>query len=350
MSEPGRDVSPEKPSSSSGSEQMTSAAPRGLWAACAGHLLVLMAAVTDSIPRNTAIAAAIACSIIAVAALTALAPPPGARVRRAVAALTSGHGLAAAIMLAGIAPGVPWSIPLAGLAAAAALGVAGVAVVRHPSTVPGPRRPLTMAPRVAAIALIVQAVLQRWAASATDLSMSLRAAALLSIAALGVALLASLSIIALHVRPRWAIAGLLAWTVGWVSITADLTALILWSFGGPFPMGPHQLRQLDAGLVQALATAGGLGIGAALVTSIRDVRVRHSAIVLLAGYAVFGVIAAVAEHRIELATDFPGITALRRNRDLADEITAFALAAMLWLYWRRVVAPELRATTRDGPA
>jgi hypothetical protein len=199
-----------------------------------------------------------------------------------------------------------------------------------------------MAPRVAAIALVAQALLQRYAGSATGLSMQLRAAILLSLAALGVALLASLSIIALRVRPRWAIAGLLAWTVGWVAITADLSSLIVWSLGGSLP-GEPQAHQLDAELVQILATVGGLVIGAALVPSIRDVRVRHSAAVLLAGYAVFGLIAAIAEHRIELATDFPGVTALRKNRDLADEITAFALAGVLWQYWRRVVVPSLVA-------
>lgn len=92
-------------------------------------------------------------------------------------------------------------------------------------------------------------------------------------------------------------------------------------------------------------------IGAALVTSIPDVRFRHSAAVLLAGYAVFGLIAAVTEHRIELATDFPGITALRTNRDLADAITAFALAGVLWSYWRRVAASSmLRAKVEDERA
>ena len=58
--------------------------------------------------------------------------------------------------------------------------------------------------------------------------------------------------------------------------------------------------------------------------------------------------AAVAEHRIELATDFPGVTALRRDRALADEITAFALAGVLWLYWRRVAASDLPRTTTQG--
>lgn len=205
-------------------------------------------------------------------------------------------------------------------------------------------RPLTLAPRVAAIALVVQALLQRWVGSATGLSMQLRTAIFLSIAALGVAVLASLSIIALRVGPRWAIAGLLAWAVGWVASAADLGSLIVWSLGGSAPMAPHPLRLIDAELVQILATAGGLTIGAALVTSIRDVRFRHSAVVLLAGYAVFGVIAVVAEHRIELATDFPTIAALRRNRDLGDAIRAFALAGVLWLYWRRVASRSVLAT------
>ena len=314
---------------SSGSEQVP--LPRALWTVFTGHLLVLIAAVTDSLSPNTAIVAAIACSIIAVAALMTLTSPHG-RVRRAVMALTGGHCVAAAIMLAGVAPTVPWSVPLAGLGAAAALGCACLVVVRVASTVNRRSRPLTMAPRVAAIALVVQALLQRGAAPGA--SMPLRAAIFLSISALGIALLASLSIIILQVRPRWAIAWLLAWTVGWVASTADVGALALWSLGGPAPMGPHQLSQLDAAFVQILATAGGLGIGAALATSIRDIRSRHSAVVLLAGYAAFGVITAVAEHRIELATDFPSITALRNDRDLTGAITAFALAGVLWLYWR----------------
>jgi MFS family permease len=316
-----------------------------LWAAFAGHLLVLMAAVTDAVPPKTTIVAAIACSFIAVAALTELAPPD-VQGRRAVTALTAGHGIAAATLLAGLAPSVPWSMPLAGLAAAVALGVACLVTVGRASTMHRPPRPLTMAPRVAAIALVVQVVLQRWLASATGLSMPLRVASLLAIVALGVAQLASLSIIAVRVRPRWAIAGLLAWTVGWVAITADLSALILWSFGGPFPT---RSGQLDATLVQILATVGGVAIGAALVTSIRDVRFRHSAVVLLAGYAAFGVMAAVAEHRIELATDFPGITALRRDRDLSDAITAATLAGVLWLYWRRVAASDLPGATPQEP-
>ena len=347
MTEPStRDVAPERRSLPSDSERATPERPVALWATAGGHLLVLIAAVTDSVPRNTVVVAAIAFSIIAVTALTELAPPD-ARVRRTVTALTGGHCAVAAVTLAGIAPSVPWSMALAGLAAAAALGVACLAVVARASTVNRPPQPLTTAPRVAAIALVVQAIAQRWSASATSLSMPLRAAIFLSIAALGVALLASLSIIAQRMRPRWAIAGLLAWTAGWVSVVAGLSSLILWSLGGPLPIGQHQLFPLAPELVQILVTLGGLAIGAALITSIPDVRFRHSAVVLLAGYAAFGLIAAVAEHRIDLATDFPSISALRRNKDLADAITAFALAGVLWLYWRRVAASSLpRATTR----
>jgi len=345
MTEPsGQGVSSEQRRLSSDSEQVSSAIPLALWAAFAGHLLVLLTAVTASVSPNTAIVAAIACSILAVAALTELVPPE-VRARRAITALIGGHGVAAALMVAGVAPSVPWAMPLAGLAAAAVFGGACVAAVGRASTVNRQPRPLTMAPRVAAIALVVQVLLQRWAASTMGSATPLRPAIFVSLAALGVVLLASLSIIVLRVRPRWAIAGLLAWTVGWVSITTDESSLILWSLGGPFPVGPHQLRQLDAELVQILATLGGLAIGAALVTSIREVRFRHSAAVLLAGYAVFGLVAAVSEHRIELATDFPSIWALRGNRDLAGAITGFALAGVLWLYWRRVVASSARRAT-----
>lgn len=210
-------------------------------------------------------------------------------------------------------------------------------------------RPLTRAPRVAAIVLIAQAVLQRWTDPTISLSMPQRTAIFVSLAALSVALLASLSIIAVRLHRRWAIAGLLAWTVGWVASTVDLGALIAWSLGGPFPRGAHPL-QLDPELVQILTTMGGLVIGGALVTSIRDARFRHSAFVLLAGYAAFGLVAALAEHRIEVATDFPTIASLRKNRDLADAVTSLALAAVLWLYWRRsTAATRPRATSwSDG--
>lgn len=316
-----------------------------LWIAFAGHVLVFLAAVTDAMPPNTAILTAIACSIIGLAALTEVAPA-GPRAQGAITVLTGAHVVAAAIMLSGLAPAVPLLLPLVALAAAALLGAVGLATLARSSTV-SPPRPLTLAPRVAAICLVIQALLQRWADSAT--SPSLRTAILFSITALCVALLASMSVIALRVR-RWALVGLLTWTVGWVSITADLSALILWSLGGTFPTGPHQLRQLDPELVQLLTTAGGLVIGAALVTSIRDLRFRHSAVVLLAGYAIFGVIAAITEHRIDLAADFPTIVALRKNRDLAEAIIAFALASVFWLYWRRAAAAARlglpRATTR----
>jgi hypothetical protein len=348
MTEPGQEVLPENRHPSSGSAQPRRSISIAGWAALAGHLLVLITFVTGSVPQNPAIAAAIACSILDVAALTELAPE-GVRARRLVAALTGGHGVAAAILIAGLAPGAPPPVALVGFAAAGTLGLACLATAGRLSATDRPPRPLMMAPRVAAIALVVQALLQRWAGSATGLSMSLRTLIFAAIAALGVALLASLSLVALRLRHRWAIAGLLAWTVGWIATSADLSALILASLGAPPPVALHQLRPLDAELIQIVATVGGLALGVALVTSIRDARFRHSAVLLLAGYAVFGFIAAVVEHRIEAAPDFPTIAALRRNRDLADAITAFALAGVLWLYWRRAVASGAsRAWTRDA--
>jgi hypothetical protein len=314
--------------------------------AFAGHLLVLTVAATESLRSNLTTVAAIACSIIAVVALTELAPPD-VRGRRVVAALIGGHGVAAVLVLTGAAPGVPAAISLAGLAGAAVLGVAGLAAIRRASTEPRPSRSLSLAPRVATVALLVPALVQAWLASATGLSMRLHAAIFIALAALGVALLASLSIIALRVRSRWAVAGLVAWTVGWVATTADLSSLIVWALGGIAPMGPHQLRALGAGLVQVVATAGGLVIGSVVATSFRDLRTRHSAIVLLVGYAVFGLLVARAEHRIELVTDFPGLTALRKDRDLADAIRSFALAGLMWQYWRQI-ATAVSRSARPG--
>src|SRR5262245_33878754 len=71
-----------------------------------GHLVALVAAATDSVAPNVAAVGGIACSIIAMAAWTELAPLEQ-RARRAVAALIGGHGAAAAVMVTGIAPSAP---------------------------------------------------------------------------------------------------------------------------------------------------------------------------------------------------------------------------------------------------
>jgi hypothetical protein len=86
-----------------------------------------------------------------------------------------------------------------------------------------------------------------------------------------------------------------------------------------------------------------------VAASFRDLRTRHSAIVLLVGYAVFGLLVARAEHRIELVTDFPGLIALRKDRDLADAIRSFALAGLMWQYWRQIAAFAPPRATSRGP-
>jgi hypothetical protein len=312
-------------------------------AAFVGHVIALIVAVTDPGDLYLVVIAGSGFSVIAIAALTE-AGSAELRTRRAFTALIGAHGLAAAILLSGLAPSVPPALPLAALAAAAALGGACVAIrfASMPDRLP---MPLAIAPRVAAIALVIQTILQFWAASASARVAPFRAGGFLAQAAVGTVLLASMSIIALRLRRRWLIAGLLAWMVGWMASMADLGALTLWSLGGSFPTGRHQLPVLDAELVQIVATLGGLAIGAALVRAIPESRFRHSAMMLLAGYAAFGLITAVGEHRIDLAADFPSIVALRRDRDLADAITGVALAGMLWLYWRRVAASSLPAAT-----
>lgn len=315
-------------------------------AALVGHVIALLAAVTDSVALNVAVIAGFGGSVIAIVALAERASAE-LRTRRAFTALIGAQGLAAAILLSGLSPSVPPALPLATLAAAAALEAAGLAIVRFAPRVDRPPTPLALAPRVAAIALVLQTILQLWAASASPQVAPVRAAGFLAQSALGMVRLASMSTIALRLRRRWVIVGLLAWTVGWVASMADLGALTFWSLGGSFPVGRHQLRALDAELVQIVATLGGLAIGAALAMAIRESRFRHSAMILLAGYAAFGLIAAVGEHRIDLAADFPSIVALRKDRDLADVITDVALAGVLWLYWRRVVAGSLPAATWD---
>jgi hypothetical protein len=297
-------------------------------AALVGHVIALLAAVTNSVALNVVVIAGFGGCVIAIVALAESASAQ-LRTRRAFTALIGAQGLAAAILLSGLSPSVPPALPLATLAAAAAIGGACLAIVGFASMAERPPTPLAIAPRVAAIALVIQTILQLWAASASPQVAPLHAAGFLAQSVLGIVLLASMSTIALRLRRRWVIVGLLAWTVGWVASMADLSALTLWSLGGSFPVGRHQLRVLDAELVQIVATLGGLAIGAALAMAIRESRFRHSAMILLAGYAAFALIAAVGEHRIDLAADFPNIVALRKDRDLADVIADVALAGSL---------------------
>ncbi|MEO7735038.1 MAG: hypothetical protein ABIY55_29050, partial [Kofleriaceae bacterium] len=153
-----------------------------LWLALAGHVVVAVVDEAGSALSSTAVVVAIACSVLAIAALTAIALPE-ARMQRAVSGLTGAHGVAAALIAAGVAPGVPPSVPLTGLVAAAALGATSLVLARA-ATGALPARPLAMASRVAAIALLAQAFLRAWAASATSLFMPVRTAVLLLIAAL----------------------------------------------------------------------------------------------------------------------------------------------------------------------
>ena len=86
------------------------------WTVVAGHLLVLLAAVTGSVAPNTAIAAGVACSVLAVAVLLAAAPADAGG-QRAVTALTAGHAVAGVVVVLGLVPAVPRATPLAGLGA-----------------------------------------------------------------------------------------------------------------------------------------------------------------------------------------------------------------------------------------
>ncbi|HET9624169.1 MAG TPA: hypothetical protein VFP84_22505 [Kofleriaceae bacterium] len=300
--------------------------------ASAGHVLAVLAAASDAVPRSNAVVVGLAGATFAIVALTALAG-------RAVAALIAGHAVIGALLVAAIAPRTPSVLALTALVAAVGLDAAGLVLLRRRALAARPARPLAIATRVAAVALVGQAALELGADSAWALAMPLRAALYVALAALGTSLLASWSFITLQLRRRWLIAGLVAWSVGWLASTADTGALVLWSLGAPYPLGAHQL-QLDPTSVQIVATLGGLALGVALVREIREPRFQHSALILLAGCAVFGVIAALREHRIELAAGLPDVVALRRERDFAAAITNVTLAGVLWMYWRRVVSPR----------
>src|SRR3954466_4480730 len=94
--------------------------------------LALLAAATDSVGLNVAVIVGLGSSVLAIVALAESAP--AARTRRAIRALIGAPGLAAAFLLTGLSQSVPPALPLAALAAAAALGGAALAIVRFASS------------------------------------------------------------------------------------------------------------------------------------------------------------------------------------------------------------------------
>lgn len=173
--------------------------------------------------------------------------------------------------------------------------------------------------RLTAVALVILAALQlRADVMAAMFTEAPRAALAIAQMTVGAIVLAGLAILTWPRRRRWMVAALVAVALGWLAHSAALEPL------------RHPL--LDARLVQSITTLGALAIGAALVRSIDEPRIRHSAVVLLAGFAVFGALTVLAEHRIGHSLDFPTIVALRKERDFTDALADVALAGVLWLY------------------
>src|SRR5262245_12066621 len=85
-------------------------------AALVGQVSALLAAVTDLITLHVAVIAGFGGSVLAIVALVESASAEF-RARRAFTTLIGAQGLAAAIMLSGLAPSVPRALPLAALAA-----------------------------------------------------------------------------------------------------------------------------------------------------------------------------------------------------------------------------------------
>ncbi|HWO25091.1 MAG TPA: hypothetical protein VNO30_40410 [Kofleriaceae bacterium] len=325
---------------------MTSSILIALWGALVGHLLVLIAVMMDGLPPAVAITASAGCSLVAIAALSE-SERSDPRARRTIAGLRGAQGVAAVVIVAGVLPGAPGAMLLVGLASAAALCVAGLATVRRAAVSDRPSRPLAVAPRVAAIALVAEGALKQWDLSGYGESETWLASYLGCIVALRIVALEALSIIVIRVRTRWAIGGLLPWVVGWAVVTANLVAVITWLLGGAFRAGPLQIRQFDAMLVQLLITIGGAMIGGALIVAIHPRRPRLAAFALLAGYVACGVLIAIEERRLDRATDPVDITSLRSKRDVVAAVAAIALAGVLRLYWRHLAVSNLpRATAQ----
>lgn len=326
---------------------MTSSICIALRGTLVGHLLVLIAIVMDNLSPAMAISAAVGCSLLAIATLGE-SEPSDTHARRTVTGLRRAHVVVAAIMVSGLVPHAPEVMLTVAIAGAAVLGGVCIAMVQQTAIAEHPSRLRTLAPRVAAIALVAESALVQWGIAGKHESDTwLTAIYLACIVAVRVVALEALSIVVLRLRSRWALVGLLFWIVGWAAITADLVAFTTWLLGGPFPVGSRQLRRLDPSLVQLFIILGGALIGAALVAASPSRRPRRAAVILLTIHVASGVLIAIEEHLLEHATELGGITSLRSTRDAIAATAAVTFAGMLWLHQRNVSVSNLpRAKAR----
>jgi hypothetical protein len=126
------------------------------------------------------------------------------------------------------------------------------------------KRPMSTAPRVAAIAMVLEALVPlgphdvgSWWALLVILAVMI---------ALDAIVLMSLSAVVVRMGQAWAMAGALLWSVGWAARTAQaiwsMATVIAFVRDAPVPAA---LSQVDGPLVQAIGVIGGLLIGCALV-------------------------------------------------------------------------------------
>jgi len=177
---------------------------------------------------------------------------------------------------------------------------------------------IAVAPRLAAVVLVLLAALQLRADVVASLfTEAPRIALAVARVAASAVVLVCFAILTLRLHRRWVTAALIGMTVGWLAQAVALE--------------PLRYTLLDAALAQGIATVSGVALGVALARTIGEPRIRHSAMVLLFGYAVLGGLTALTEHRIALSLDYPTIVVLRQDRDFTAAISDIALAGVLWL-------------------
>jgi hypothetical protein len=203
-----------------------------------------------------------------------------------------------------------------------------------------PKEPTFTAPRVAAIAMTLEALVPLGPHDVG--SWWILVAILVVMIALDAIVLVSLSAVAARVGPAWAMAGALLWSVGWAARTAQamwsMVTVIDWMREVPVP---EALSQVNGPVVEAVGAIGGLVVGCALGLAISDRRPRWAIAALLVTNATASVLAMRVTHQLRMAADIDGITALSWQRNVLEAIAAVALASVLWLYRRQLLRTGL---------
>jgi hypothetical protein len=207
-------------------------------------------------------------------------------------------------------------------------------------------RPLSNAARVAAIAMILEALVPLGTHQVESWWIVL--AVLVMVIALNIVVLAALSVMSVRVGPTWAIVGALLWAVGFAARTAEaiwsIATVTAWVRGAAVP---EPLRYVDGPVGPAIGALGGIVIGCALALALADRLTRSAAAGLLVADAVLSALAIILTRQLRMEEDLARITALQWQRSLLEMVAVVSLAGVFWLYRRQVTSTGIpRAVSR----